>query len=515
MNQNGNSNNGHAGHVPRTPLGHTLFNAQPQPPTSPVAPPLAADGPASAAGSVAATDVAGLPGALPVPWTVIQDLRRQVSVDVTEERARRGQRLFGEAEEAFSRSAIARRVAVWAAEYAQSHPPLTPQQKAAVQAAVFDAMHRAGPVQRYLDDSHVENIAIDGWDLVLVEYNDKSRKRVPSFFSSDQELIDWVNIMAASSGQGERALAPATPEVEFRLPDGSRATATLLTTRPTVAIRKHGFLRHGLDKLVEWGTIDTVLDAFLRSCVLAQKNILIAGPMDCGKTTLLRALARLVPPEERIATLESDRELFLDDRESFGFEPHVLAFEARKSNGERDRSGALIGEVTVGDMVPMTLRFNATRVIVGEVRSVEAFAMLDAMAAGGVGSMCTIHAIKPSVVIPRLVQLCTRTGMTAESANMLVAQTVDLVVYVKKVNQTRRGGRVHRFVTEVNQIVGLSENNRPAVNPLFGPSPGDPRATAKHPPTEEFMEDLINVGFDRRWLQVGGQWGDLDMVGAR
>ncbi|WP_275819565.1 CpaF family protein [Streptantibioticus ferralitis] len=467
---------------------------------------------------MSATDVSGLPGALPVPWAVIQDLRRQVSDDVTEEQERRaqlGQRLVGQAEEAFSRSAIARRVAAWAAQYAQAHEPLTRGQETTVQTAVFDAMHRAGPVQRYLDDPSVENIAIDGWDLVFVQYNNKSRQRVPGFFSTDQELIDWVNLMAAQSGYGERALSPATPEVEFRLPDGSRATATLLTTRPTVAIRRHGLMRHGLEQLVKWGTIDSVLSTFLQCCVLAQKNILIAGPMDAGKTTLLRALARCVPAEERIATLESDRELFLDDRQAFGIEPHVLAFEARKSNGERDRSGNLIGEVSVGDMVPMTLRFNATRVIVGEVRSIEAFAMLDAMASGGLGGMCTIHARQPSVVLPRLVQLCTRTGMTVESAHMLVSQTIDLVVYIKRVDRTRLGGRVQRFVTEVNQVDGLTENGRPALVPLFGPRADDPRAYPQHSPSPEFIEDLSNVGFDPRWLQIGGQWGELEQEKAQ
>ncbi|MFD3542534.1 hypothetical protein ACFWUQ_24005 [Streptomyces sp. NPDC058662] len=42
---------------------------------------------------------------------------------------------------------------------------------------------------------------------------------------------------------------------------------------------------------------------------------MVVGDMGAGKTSLLRALGREIPPGERIATREFDQELYLDDVE--------------------------------------------------------------------------------------------------------------------------------------------------------------------------------------------------------
>lgn len=65
-----------------------------------------------------------------------------------------------------------------------------------------------------------------------VEYYDRPRRTIDKVADSHDELITWVNRMARQSGQGERALTQATPMVGFRMPDGSRVTASLLTSRP-------------------------------------------------------------------------------------------------------------------------------------------------------------------------------------------------------------------------------------------------------------------------------------------
>ncbi|MCX5205893.1 CpaF/VirB11 family protein [Streptomyces sp. NBC_00237] len=96
-------------------------------------------------------------------------------------------------------------------------------------------------------------------------------------------------------------------------------------------------------------------------------------------------------------------------------------------------------QVTVSDMYPTTLRMLATRVIVGEVRGVEAVAMLDAMSSGGRGSMCTLHADSPRLVLPRLTQLCRPAGMSREEIHELIANSVDFIVYLQQVDETAFG----------------------------------------------------------------------------
>ncbi|MFJ2406566.1 ATPase, T2SS/T4P/T4SS family [Streptomyces xanthochromogenes] len=252
------------------------------------------------------------------------------------------------------------------------------------------------------------------------------------------------------------------------------------------------------------------------ACVHAKLNILVVGDMGSGKTTMVRGLGREIPPFERLVTLESDRELYLDEP---GRKPGPLtfAFEARQSNGER-QGDKLAGEISLADMFSTALRYNASRVIVGEVRSTEVLPMLQAMSAGGSGSMCTLHVRRPHAIISRLVQLCTEAGMATEAAHHLIAASIDVVVYISYFNETGVGGRKHRFVShihEVHDVVG--EGGRPTTTQLFAPTAGERRAIYQNMPS--FIDDLELTGlFRREWLLDNPMkaWGPaLQTVGRR
>ncbi|MFC5805314.1 CpaF family protein [Streptomyces formicae] len=474
----------------------------------PQSPPAAADprpaapaAPAGPAGPEAVPRLAGLPGQLPVGWEVIEDLQGRVSETLSR---RDPDRLMAEDDRrALARSLVTSEVADWATKYAHGNAPLTAEQEAAIGTAVFNSMYRGGRLQSLLDEDGVEDVMVDGL-RAHVEYHDRPRRTIEKVADSHNELIGWVNRMARLSGHGERALTQATPMVGFRMQDGSRVTASLLTSRPSVVIRKHRIRQHGIAELVQWGSINPLLERFLVACVQAKLNILVVGDMGAGKTSLLRALGREIPPAERLVTLESDRELYLDEP---GPKPGPLtyAFEARQSNGEV-RAGERAGEVTIADMFPTALRYNATRVIVGEVRSTEIVPMLQAMSAGGSGSMCTLHVRRPHAIISRLVQLCTEAGTATDAAHHLIASSIDVVVYLTYLDETAIGGVKHRFVShvyEVHDVVG--EGGRPTTTELFAPQAGEIRALYKNMPS--FIDELERTGqFLRQWL-TGNQGG--------
>ncbi|EPH45325.1 putative conjugal transfer protein [Streptomyces aurantiacus JA 4570] len=448
--------------------------------------------------------LAGLPGQLPVAWEVIEALQSEVSAELSSQDP---QRTLDPADRrALARKLTSDAVASWATKYAQGNTPLSEDDEARVATAVFDAMYRGGRLQSLLDEEGVEDVMVDGLQA-HVEYYDKPRRTIDKVADSHDELIAWVNRMAAISGHGERSLTQATPMVGFRMPDGSRVTASLLTSRPSVVIRKHRIKDHGLAELVQWAAVNPLLERFLLSCVHARLNVLVVGDMGAGKTTLLRALGRAVPEAERLVTLESDRELYLDEP---GPKPGpvTFAFEARQSNGEV-RAGATAGAISISDMFATALRYNATRVIVGEVRSTEILPMLQAMSAGGSGSMCTIHVRRPHAIVSRLVQLCTEAGMATEAAHHLIASSIDVVVYLTYRDETGIGGRKHRYVShiyEVHDVVG--EAGRPTITTLFAPTPDEPRAVFQNMPS--FIEDLELTGlFARQWLtdNATGAWG--------
>jgi pilus assembly protein CpaF len=477
-----------------------------------------------AAGPASTASVAELPGAVPAPWEEIIKLRQLVADDVDtvkKERRRGGQELEERHLAEVTRSCVRNRVAEWATRWVLSHPPLSDAELDRVRTEVFNLIHLAGEMQQVLDRPEVEDVLIDG-EWMCIDSHGRPQEWVRSPFSSRRQAIEWVNQMASGSGHGERLLSYTTGAVDFELPDGSRVAATVLTQRVTIAIRRHTLERATLAELHQRGMVDSVLASFLSCAVKAGLSILIAGNMATGKTTLMRALGREIPAHERVATLESDRELNLDGPET---PAHVLAFQAREGNGERDASGRAIGEITLSDLVRISLRYKATRVMVGEVRGEEAVAMLEAMVGAGVGGMCTVHSKLPETVVERLIVPLARAGLSGDASTRLIAAAVDLIVYVDKVDETHLGGRVHRHVTHVWETAGRGDGGGVALSKIFGPyeSVDGPVLEERAVPTgtpvsERRMRLLERHGFDRRWLaqfKGRGDWPPLQLVGRK
>jgi len=85
----------------------------------------------------------------------------------------------------------------------------------------------------------------------------------------------------------------------------------------------------------------------------------VSGGTGAGKTTVLNALAGVLPPDERLVTVEDTAELRLPGR-------HVVRLEARTATADG------LGAVTVRELVRNALRMRPDRIIVGEVRGAEA-----------------------------------------------------------------------------------------------------------------------------------------------
>ena len=191
------------------------------------------------------------------------------------------------------------------------------------------------------------------------------------------------------------------------------------------------------------------LAGFLSAAVAARKNIMIAGATNAGKTTLLRALANEIPPQERLITVERALELGLGEFEDL--HPNVVAFEERLPNSEGQ------GAIHMSELVRRSLRMNPSRVIVGEVLGDEIVTMLNAMSQGNDGSLSTIHANSSLEVFNRI---CTYAIQSAErlpsdATMMLIAGAIDFVIFVERRNEYASGGGLRRLVTSVREVNGV------------------------------------------------------------
>ena len=381
-------------------------------------------------------------------------------------------------------------------------PQLDPAGEAAVKRAVENTMWGLGRIQVLLELPDVEDIHIVGSDRPMLRRTDGSLARASSpVADSDEDLVAQVQYLAAHHGGSERAFSPSQPFLTMQLPDGSRLTAVRdVAARPTVTIRRHRLVDVTLTDLVQNGMLSMPAAQFLAAVVRARQSLLITGQPAAGKTTLLRALARVIPATEAVATLETEYELGLHLLP--GASPLLRALECRAGSTEVDPvTGRHAGEVTLSDLLYHCLRMSVTRVIVGEVRGAEALPMLEAMNAGLPGSMCTLHAASAADAFERLVTAALKgagRGWSDSFVTRLAAQGIDYVVHVRHLDHPGLGGR-RRFVSEIAEVTDLTETGVVAMNRIFAPDPGsgDPRAVFQLAPQsrEPFIEAGIDLGF--------------------
>lgn len=351
----------------------------------------------------------------------------------------------------------------------------------------------AGSLQALLDDENVENIDINGFQQVYVEYADGTTAKVRPIAGSDEELVETIQTLAAHEGLSSRAFDVANVRVNLRLPDGSRLYAVQSVTRqPVVSIRRHRHPRVTLKDLVGLETFDHDVAEFLAALVKARKNIMVAGATSAGKTTLLRGLASEISPEERILTVERSLELGLD--EDVEHHPNAIAFEERLPNTE----GA--GAVTMAELVRDTLRMNPSRVVVGEVLGDEVVTMLNAMTQGNDGSLSTIHANSSSDVVHKIATYAIQAPerLPWEATVRLVATALDFVVFIRRV---RGDGGQRRVVESIREIAGISEDGQLQTNELWGPDPIG-NVVRRHGVQVRAQDDLIAAG----WRPDPGGW---------
>jgi len=241
------------------------------------------------------------------------------------------------------------------------------------------------------------------------------------------------------------SFGPARPYADLSAQDGSRVhviAPPLVRGGLCVTIRKRPRRRPHLGELVREGTLTLGCSAFLKFAVQHSKNILIIGGTSSGKTTLLNALASLMPNDERIIVLEDTPELSLP-------QPHVMYLR----NRVRDAGG--LPDVTLRELIINTLRMRPDRIIVGEVRGVEAADMLQAMNVGHEGVMCTLHANSTREGLQRLECLVLSSGidMPLRAVRSTIVLAIDLVVILARLaDGTRR-------VTQVTEITGMEVDN--------------------------------------------------------
>jgi type IV secretion system protein VirB11 len=265
-------------------------------------------------------------------------------------------------------------------------------------------------------------------------------------FDLAKKLAQALAILNKKKGFG-----PERPMVPVRLPGGERGQ---LCVEPSVepgtvvyTIRIPSEIRLKMDDYLIWRTFDdfratagyTVPPAdvalddfqlellaalhardiplFFRLAIDHSLNVVFVGGTGSGKTTLMKAMADMVPASTRICTIEDTHEL------SLPLHPNAVHMFYSDT-------------LPAKDIVKSTLRMKFDRVFLAELRGDETWDYLTLLNTGHDGGMTSVHANNSIAAFPRIATLIKQSevGQNLDYNYVLgeVKRTIDVVLFMNK-----------------------------------------------------------------------------------
>ncbi|MDD2613835.1 MAG: type II/IV secretion system ATPase subunit [Methanosarcina sp.] len=309
---------------------------------------------------------------------------------------------------------------------------VTPDEFKAIEYLMIRDKLGMGTIEPLLLDSNIEDISCSGLGRVFVEHKVFSSLKTAITFQETEELNSFIIQMSEKVG---KPITYRDPIVDASLPDGSRINIVFgedVSKRGSnFTIRKFMGIPTSILELVDFGTIDYTMAAYLWMMLKAGMNCFVSGETASGKTTTMNAITTFLPPESKIVSIEDTPELQV---------PHKN-WTREVTRTTRDDSAS---DVSMFDLLKAALRQRPNEIIIGEIRGVEGNIAFQAMQTGH-PVMSTFHAASVEKLIQRL------TGDPINVPKNYV-DNLNVVIIQSAVNIPGKG--MGRRILSINEIVG-------------------------------------------------------------
>lgn len=259
-----------------------------------------------------------------------------------------------------------------------------------------------GLLELLLQDDKVQDIMINGpigqtpIFLVHQDYGECVTNIIPSREDSD----GWATKLRLLSG---RPLDEANPILDTDLAVPHARSRVSVITSPlspvglSFSLRRHRDNPWTLPLFIEKKMLTPLAAAVLSFLIDGGRTLLFAGTRGSGKTSLLGASLIEIMRNHRILTVEDTLEIPVDALRQLGYNIQPMKVRAALMSGGN--------EVTADEGIRTSLRMGDSSLIVGEIRSIEAKALFEAMRIGALANVVagTIHGASPYAVFDRIV----------------------------------------------------------------------------------------------------------------
>lgn len=316
---------------------------------------------------------------------------------------------------------------------------VTPEELQGIKYLFIRDKVKMGILDPLLADPYIEDISCSGLGNVFIEHKIFKSLQSTINFTNFDELDDFVLRLAE---QIKKPVTYKEPISDATLPDGSRINIIygrdVSKRGSNFSIRKFSEVPLSIFEIVDFGTVNYQMLAYLSLAISNGMNIFVAGESASGKTALLNALTAFIPSISKVITIEDTPELQV---------PHKNWIrEVVQTTKSDDTSGA----VTMFDLLKAALRQRPNEIIVGEIRGREGNIAFQAMQTGH-SVMATFHAAS----IEKLIQRITGDPISVPKTYIDNLNVAVLMGVVRLPN-----GKSARRVTSIAEIVGWDSQSQ-------------------------------------------------------
>jgi len=250
-----------------------------------------------------------------------------------------------------------------------------------------------GTIDPLMHDINIEDISCSGPEAPIYIWH-RNYDSIPTNlqYDSTEKLNSFIARTVFRAG---KHISTAFPISDLALQGNHRMSVLYqkeVTPKGTsFTIRKFKEDPYTVIDLIQFGTLNISIAAYLWLLVEAKMSFIIIGPTGSGKTTILNAVTGLANPDYKIFSVEDVSEININHENWFS----LVSRTGFGLSGE--------GEIGLYDLIKAGVRHRPDYIVVGEIRGSEAYVMFQAMATGH-GGLCTMHADGLESAIKRLQQ---------------------------------------------------------------------------------------------------------------